>query len=253
MIPTSQRPKSNKMENIKSYFYHGSAARSFPCTWNSYQSDAPFIYYGSSDPEVNDLTATFQEMTIDVDGMVRELFECNKRDADSIRQDFVRNGIDSSITECVTAKRLPPPGFGAFSRWPASASENRSSAGTHVKDHNKMDESSERNPNKGAYQSIRRKRSKENEDYCVFCYNNREKQEVYLDHSCRDEEGFVICPKLRKYVCPYCQATGHLAHTKKYCPKKPIITPDDLHSMVLPYDGLATTAGRGRGKKSLRF
>ncbi|XP_029729869.2 uncharacterized protein LOC115254181 [Aedes albopictus] len=255
MIPTSPRPKStNKMENIKPYFYLGSAATSFSSSSGaeSCESDPAFLFYGSPDSGVNDLSATFQELTIDVDGMVQELFERNKRDTDSIRQDFIRNGIDSSIAECVPTRRLPPPGFGALSKWPLSACENNSStAGTNLKD-NKMDEP-ERKANKSTYQSNRRKRSKENEDYCVFCYNNREKQEIYLDHCCRDEEGYVICPKLRKYVCPYCQATGQLAHTKKYCPKKPIITPDDLKSMVLPFDGQPATAGRGRGKKSLRF
>lgn len=241
------------MENIKSFYYLEPAAKSFnSSSGDSYESDpSSFMCYGSSDSDVNNLTVTFQELTIDVDGMVRELFEMNKRDTDSIRQDFIRNGIESSISDSFPSKRLPPPGFGALSKWPLSACENRSSTVTNRKDH-KTDEP-ERKSNKSASQSSRRKRSKENEDYCVFCYNNREQQEIYLDHCCRDEEGFVICPKLRKYVCPYCQATGSLAHTKKYCPKKPIITPDDLQSMVLPFDGHAATVGRGRGKKSLRF
>nr|XP_019542502.2 uncharacterized protein LOC109413230 isoform X1 [Aedes albopictus]XP_019542503.2 uncharacterized protein LOC109413230 isoform X1 [Aedes albopictus] len=167
MIPTSPRPKStNKMENIKPYFYLGSAATSFSSSSGaeSCESDPAFLFYGSPDSGVNDLTATFQELTIDVDGMVQELFERNKRDTDSIRQDFIRNGIDSSIAECVPTRRLPPPGFGALSKWPLSACENNSStAGTNLKD-NKIDEP-ERKANKSTYQSNRRKRSKENEDY----------------------------------------------------------------------------------------
>lgn len=246
------------MENVNSYYFLAPAIKSFNSSGDSFESDPSFIYSSSSDSDVNDLTATFQELVIDVNGMVRELFEKNTdlhRDTDSIRQDFIRNGIDSSMTECLSSRRLPPPGIGVISKWPLSMCDNESSSATNPNGIKTDD--SERKRNKGAFQSSRRKRSKENEDYCVFCYNNREEQETYLGHSCRDGEGFVVCPKLQRYVCPYCQATGHLAHTKKYCPKKPIITPDDLRSMTVPFDGPANTSGRnrsvGRGKKSLRF
>lgn len=241
------------MENTP-YFYLDKSSDS---SYDSYEFEFSFLYFrcSVSDSELNDLTATFQELSIDVDGMLREMSERNNRDTDSIRQDFIRNGIDSSMTEGLPTKRFPPPGSGAVSKWPLSVSgDNGSSTGVNpgVTGRKEM----ERKSTHSASQSARRKRAKENEDYCVFCYNNREEEETYLGHSCRDDEGFVVCPKLRKYVCPYCQATGRLAHTKKYCPKKPIITPDDLQSMKPPFGGETTASGRSwanRGKKSLRF
>ena len=100
-----------------------------------------------------------------------------------------------------------------------------------------------------------RRRQKES-DYCVFCYNNGEHQEVYLSHVCRDERGQVQCPRLRRYVCPYCFATDRNAHTKKYCPNKPIITPEDLLKMpagAADEGSDPAPAMKSKSKKSLRF
>lgn len=55
-------------------------------------------------------------------------------------------------------------------------------------------------------------------DYCVFCKNNNRPPHIYKNHLLRDEENMISCPYLQAYVCPYCGATGKLAHTKKYCP-----------------------------------
>lgn len=63
--------------------------------------------------------------------------------------------------------------------------------------------------------------------HCVFCENNNEPEAVVKSHSVRDAFGRVLCPKLRTYVCPICKASGDLAHTVKYCPKKPIVTMED--------------------------
>lgn len=253
------------MENVTSYYYLEAMAHSFNSSGDSGgSSDLSFIYGGScspsSDSDLHELTANFQELTIDVGGMVRELFERNiNRDTDSIRQEFIRNGIDSSMTEgsAATKRCHPPPGSGAVSKWPLSARGDGNRVDSPNLTDGKKDEPERQKTERSVSQSAaRRKRSKENEDYCVFCYNNHENQETYLNHSCRDEDGFVVCPKLRKYVCPYCQATGRLAHTKKYCPKKPIITPDDLQSMTFPFgsgQGSSTGSGRNRGKKTLRF
>ncbi|CAG5130591.1 unnamed protein product [Candidula unifasciata] len=60
---------------------------------------------------------------------------------------------------------------------------------------------------------------------CVFCKNNKEREEVYTSHMLKDSLDRVICPILSKYTCPVCYATGANAHTKKYCPK---------------YDGIST-------------
>lgn len=68
-------------------------------------------------------------------------------------------------------------------------------------------------------------------EHCVFCLNNGADKEVYESHSCKDEYGNVTCPVLQKFVCSRCHATGRNAHTAKYCPLKPIITPEDCLAM----------------------
>ncbi|XP_037029248.1 nanos homolog 1 [Bradysia coprophila] len=59
-------------------------------------------------------------------------------------------------------------------------------------------------------------------NFCQFCENNQEPPKVYNSHSLRDSKGKLMCPRLRKYVCPICNATGDNAHTVRYCTKKPI-------------------------------
>ncbi|XP_071109593.1 uncharacterized protein [Haliotis cracherodii] len=53
---------------------------------------------------------------------------------------------------------------------------------------------------------------------CVFCQRNGETVEYYSTHLLKDNRGKVICPVLRKYVCPKCKATGDNAHTVRHCP-----------------------------------
>ena len=54
--------------------------------------------------------------------------------------------------------------------------------------------------------------------FCAFCKKNRETPEFYRTHVVKDSRGKVICPVLRKYTCPVCQATGDKAHTLRHCP-----------------------------------
>lgn len=136
----------------------------------SSQSESSFQGHHSSDCELNELTSTFEELTIDVKGMVKELFKSCKRDTDSIRQDFIRNGIDSAIvTQIHSNSRQLPPGFG-ISKWPLASLENQSPTVKHSSLQGKMDlqtataEKTETKP-------TRRKRSpKESEDVSSQIY-----------------------------------------------------------------------------------
>jgi len=57
-------------------------------------------------------------------------------------------------------------------------------------------------------------------EYCRFCRNNGEKEEVYMSHITKEASGNVQCPILRKYTCPKCGESGDKAHTISYCPSK---------------------------------
>ncbi|KAL4237141.1 Nanos 2 [Mactra antiquata] len=52
---------------------------------------------------------------------------------------------------------------------------------------------------------------------CNFCRRNGEPLHIIQSHNLR-ESGRVMCPILRRYVCPLCGATGDQAHTISYCP-----------------------------------
>ncbi|GAB1602413.1 hypothetical protein Ahia01_000520600 [Argonauta hians] len=79
---------------------------------------------------------------------------------------------------------------------------------------------------------------------CAFCRKNGEQKEFYLTHCLKDQRGNVVCPVLKKYVCPNCGATGSTAHTKLYCPhKKHYISPVLSH----------LTPRMSSGKKRLQF
>lgn len=74
-------------------------------------------------------------------------------------------------------------------------------------------------------------KKKKLDDHCVFCKNNGVDEILYKSHTVKDIKGRVLCPKLRAYQCPICGADGDQSHTVKYCPKKPIVTMDDLKKL----------------------
>lgn len=55
---------------------------------------------------------------------------------------------------------------------------------------------------------------------CGFCKQNGESAEIYESHRLKAHNGRVLCPVLRKYMCPICGATGDTAHTLRYCPAR---------------------------------
>lgn len=54
---------------------------------------------------------------------------------------------------------------------------------------------------------------------CGFCKQNGESADIYRSHSLKSRDGKIICPILRTYTCPICDATGDFAHTRRYCPQ----------------------------------
>merc|ERR1712020_855000 len=60
------------------------------------------------------------------------------------------------------------------------------------------------------------RRTKVEFTFCVFCKNNGEDEAFYLNHTLKDDAGYVRCPVLWKYRCPICGATGAVSHTKNH-------------------------------------
>jgi hypothetical protein len=85
--------------------------------------------------------------------------------------------------------------------------------------------------NKKAEKKSNNSKKKKLDDHCVFCKNNGADEILYRSHTVKDLKGRVLCPKLRAYQCPICGADGDQSHTVKYCPKKPIITMEDLKKL----------------------
>lgn len=82
-------------------------------------------------------------------------------------------------------------------------------------------------------------------DGCTFCKRNGESREYYQGHQLRDENGKLLCPILRAFVCPICGATGDDAHTESYCPERPRGGPRSFGRTTLN----RTATGKIKGRK----
>ncbi|XP_055617547.1 nanos homolog 3-like [Toxorhynchites rutilus septentrionalis] len=167
--------------------------------------------------ELLELTSSSQEIKVNMYGIGQDMRVFDNKDISSIYREFERNGIDSSFDESTNEQSVE------------SAKSCSQSGNEKLQPELGVEESSEERQVE-VLKPYSQKR-KENALYCVFCYNNGERETKYLSHKCRDKKGNVTCSKLRRYVCPICKATGKQAHTKKYCPMKPIIKPEDLLGM----------------------
>ena len=75
------------------------------------------------------------------------------------------------------------------------------------------------NPVLQEYLQTKRQKNRKAKKVCAFCKNNGELPEIYSSHVLKDSDGRILCPVLRKYVCPLCGVSGDDAHTIRYCPK----------------------------------
>lgn len=90
-----------------------------------------------------------------------------------------------------------------------------------------------------------RKRAKKQIQECAFCKNNGEQESYYKRHILKDSEGRIVCPVLRAYTCPICNAKGDKAHTIKYCPLNS--NPDPI-AQITTLKSLRTSTGHRRNK-----
>ncbi|OCT90502.1 hypothetical protein XELAEV_18019117mg [Xenopus laevis] len=71
---------------------------------------------------------------------------------------------------------------------------------------------------------------------CSFCKHNGESMRMYSKHNLKDNQGRVVCPILRNYVCSQCGATGDNAHTRRFCPLTQMdycsVYQDSLHNVT---------------------
>lgn len=147
-----------------------------------------------------------QELVVDWLGIAKEIFP--KYDMRAVREEFRQNGYnDVSYDHCLPQLKGKTARDKSMSSKPLRNISNQKSG------------------------RALRYDAQTTEKYCVFCFNNKADPIVYKNHSCKDGRGLVCCPILRTLVCPFCKATGPTAHTPKYCPLKPIITPAYCEAM----------------------
>lgn len=148
-----------------------------------------------------------RELLVDFVGMAKDILPTN-RNMEEVRDEFRRNGYnDEPYDYCLPQLKGKTPWYKKSSSKPL------------------------RNISNQTIGRALRNEAQTTEKYCVFCFNNKAEPTVYNSHMCRDDRGLVSCPILGKIVCPFCKATGPMAHTPKYCPLKPVFTPAYCEAM----------------------
>lgn len=144
-----------------------------------------------------------QQLVVDFAGMAKDILPTSNQNMSAVRDEFRRNGYnDVPYDHCLPQLKGKTAWYKSPSSTPLRNMSNQTSG------------------------RVLRNEAQTNEKYCVFCFNNKAEPIVYKSHRCKDDHGRVCCPILRTLVCPFCKATGPTAHTPKYCPIKPIITPE---------------------------
>lgn len=187
------------------------------------------IMFLQSYPELTQFVVNETSYQFDMQSLIMDAKRLAlKETVQDIRKEFDTNGISSEVCdenkECFvpTLKHHPSEDEQTdVGRSKVEEQDNESAECDVLQDiTNHAKENSRRN--------LRRNKSKNisHPEHCVFCLNNGATREEYESHHCKDEWGNVTCPVLQKFVCSRCNATGTNAHTAKYCPQKPIITPE---------------------------
>jgi protein nanos 1 len=147
----------------------------------------------------------------------------NSSEVEQIRSEFENNGRDSGFhfEDADTTESFNPSTFSP----PKVKLDDASKYMNGLKGFQREDLMT---PNKPVVSKKKFKPHKKSlSDFCVFCKNNGAPESVYKTHTVKDAKGRALCPKLRIYKCPICGVDGDDAHTKKYCPMKPIVTEAD--------------------------
>lgn len=188
-------------------------------------------------PELTHFVINKSSYQFDIHSLIVDAKRMNLEAAvEDIRKEFTTNGTSCELCDENESSSLGPNETpDAILRNHQSEDDHTDNESTKLED--PVNEASECDilqdvtnySKKGLRRNFRKNKSKNSSltEHCVFCLNNGATRAEYESHHCKDEWGNVTCPVLQKFVCSRCKATGTNAHTAKYCPQKPIITPED--------------------------
>uniref|UniRef100_A0A182JP64 Nanos-type domain-containing protein n=1 Tax=Anopheles christyi TaxID=43041 RepID=A0A182JP64_9DIPT len=198
-------------------------------------------------PECIPIVIGKSEYKIDLKSMIIEAnkYQWRSMTVDEIRKEFAENGISGELSEVAEPEPKRTPDTDKCETIKDLVIEK------HEKDMVLQEISNQRKPLSTRHPGKCRSKSISEQEHCVFCLNNGADRELYESHRCKDPAGNVICPVLQKFVCMRCKATGSKAHTAKYCPLKPIITPEDCLAMEQKWQEIRRTGVEKVGEKNL--